>query len=427
METHNIQQLAEQDLFLLHEFDISRYGFLTDPHSIPIQLPNGFEEYNEVVEAIEDNNGLFFRSLVNALEKGKPQKFYYNLVKNLTFAEKKQVYSLFTFVVQKYIRCMGINDTPTEIPYELGIVWSECAKEFNLPCVTSYAATILYNCIFDPSGNIESRHAISGTNDELHFYKVHMKIEACGANVLKSMYFLDTTNKESIMRALLQVDKAIKRITELMRTMYDGCDPEVFWINIRHYLGGFTERNGLPNGLKVKDTNMAFKFDGGSAAQSTLIQAFDIFLGVSHGSEHGSHFLLEQRNYMPVKHHDFLKALEHSYPNNFLKNLISEFDDEEMTTAFNKCISSLKLFRQVHYDLVHKYVIRFITGNAQSIHGKGGTGGLPTEKLIEYIDNTQKTKLIIPIGVGATYWATYWHVWLACLCLCFAIIFVNNQ
>lgn len=416
-----------EDNILYEQFDISKYGFLTDPDTISDDLPRGFEQYKNVVNAIENPNGKYFRQLVDNLKCGKTQQYYKNLTKKLSYVQKKQLYSLFTFIAQKYVRCMGKDDTKIEIPYEIGIVWNECAKEFNLPCVTSYGATILYNCVIDENGKFISRHAISGTNDELHFYKVHMQLEAYGANILKDIYFFDSNNKNQLLTILEKTTHSIKNITKIMKTMYDGCDPTIFWTNIRHYLGGFTKDNGLPNGLKVSGTNLVFKYVGGSAAQSTLIQTFDVFLGVPHESEHGTKFLLDQRAYMPQKHQNFLNELQIKYSNDYIKNLVLKFNDEELTSSYDKCIDSLKMFRQAHYNIVHKYIVKFIEKdtwyvtvcntlfgeysnitkyvksfvnkvnkklNKNNIHGKNGSGGLPTEQLEDYIDDTDNTKIL---------------------------------
>lgn len=430
----------DKNQFLYNQFDISRFGFLTDPSTIPSTLPDGFEEFAEVVENIANPNGAYYRNLVDQLVKGKPQEFYKDLVKNLTFEQKKQIYSTFTFVVQKYVRCMGKNDTKTEIPYELGIVWYECSKEFGLPCVTSYGAVILYNCKLGTDNKIQSKFAISGTNDELHFYKVHMEIEACGIDVLKNIYFLDKTNKREVMLVLNQVYEVIKKITRIMESMYKGCDAKVFWKNIRHYLGGFTEDNGMPDGLKVTGTNLVFKFGGGSAAQSTLIQVIDIFLGISHGFGYGAEFLLEQRKYMPEKHRKFLEELETIYPEGFIKNFVIESNDDDLTKSFDNCVDSLALFRNVHFGIVHKYVIKFIKkdewyeticnsifGRTSSttqyimnfintnIHGNKGSGGLPTDQLKVYVEDTKDTKIVKNSNVSQVISNTRWYYWLGLL------------
>lgn len=416
--------------YLLSTYDISSYGFLTDPTTIPDVLPYGFEEYQIIVDSIENEDGEYFRRLVDDLKVGKPHSYYIEKVERLNYVEKKQIYSLFTFVAQKYVRCMGKVDESEqikEIPYEIGLIWNECAKEFDLPCVTSYGAVILYNCKLNEEGNIVSRHAISGTNDELHFYKVHMDLEKIGGKLLEKMYYYDPKNKADLIELLIQINQTIKEITKTMKKMYDGCDPKIFWSVVRLYLGGYTKDNGLPDGLGVTGTNLKFKFGGGSAAQSTLIQAIDIVLNIPHDSEHGVKFLAEQRKYMPKKHQKFLIDLEQKHKNLPLRELVDIINDDALLEEYNNTVNSLKLFRLAHYNIVHKYVDQFIETkkwyiklidsvfgerskvakqlksfvknvnsnlSRNNLHGANGSGGLPTEQLEHYINDTERQKIV---------------------------------
>lgn len=402
----NTRNIANLDLarvkYFQDTYDISeKYGFLVDPNTIPDILPRKFSEFRSVVDAIEDLDGQEFRDKVNALVKGKPQKYYTKLAQKLTTNEKKQIYSLFTFIAQKYVRCMGActqEDQVQKIPYEIGLIWYECAKEFNLPNVTSYSAVILNNCKLDESGKLVSRHAFSGTSDELHFYKIHMDIEAYGANILNKMFYADliSSNKMAMIELLDNVTSSIKGIRTILLTMYAECKPEVFWTNVRIYLGGYTKDNGLPNGLCVTGTDLKFNFVGGSAAQSTLIQSFDIFLGVEHESEHGKKFLLDQRAYMPQKHQNFLSDLASIYKGQSLKSMVIDYNDEVVLNHYNMAVDALMEFRSSHYKLVHNYVIKFIKNpdiNTNNIYGEKGSGSLPTEQLKEFIEDTDRTKL----------------------------------
>jgi indoleamine 2,3-dioxygenase len=206
-----------------------------------------------------------------------------------------------------------------------------------------------------------------------------------------------------MIELLDDVTSAIKGIKTILLNMYVGCKPEVFWTNVRIYLSGYTKDNGLPNGLGVTGTNLKFNFVGGSAAQSTLIQTFDIFLGVEHKSEHGRKFLLDQRTYMPQKHQNFLSDLASIYEKKTLKLIVTEYNDKVVLNHYNMAVDALMEFRSSHYKLVHNYVIKFIKNpdfNTNNIYEEKGSGGLPTEQLKEFIDDTDRTKLY-----------SFWHHW----------------
>lgn len=164
----------------------------------------------------------------------------------------------------------------------------------------TYAASILYNCKLYESGKLSTIYSISGTSDELHFYKVHITLEnTCGNLIINLLKYIENSNDlDSAVELAKSCKETIKKITTILRTMYDECEPEKFWKHVRLYLSGYTADHGFPNGLKIKDTNglkikdtnISFNFGGGSAAQSSLIQLIDIILGVEHESEHGKNF-----------------------------------------------------------------------------------------------------------------------------------------
>ena len=69
------------------------------------------------------------------------------------------------------------------------------------------------------------------------------------------------------------------------------------------------ESRGLPNGLVYDDgtgkTEDRRVHAGGSNGQSSLIQFFDIVLGISHPSSSDGSFITDMRAYMPGKHRRF--------------------------------------------------------------------------------------------------------------------------
>lgn len=376
--------MQQQHIDITDNFDISSYGFLTDPQTIPTDLPPNFDEYVEIVNNISNQDGMYFRSLVDNLEKGLPHSFYTSKIEGLSYSQKKQIYCVFTFIAQKYVRCMGKGNETTSIPYEIGLVWHAVAKEFKLPCVSSYAALILYNCLKNDDGTLRSKYAISDLSDELHFYKIHMDIEKAGGELLNALVINNMTSEQESIELFDLATKTIEEITYILKNMYNGCDPEKFWNHIRIYLAGY------PDGLKVKNTDLEFKFNGGSAAQSTLIQAIDIFVGVEHDSDsdHGIKFLKDQRKYMPEKHQQYLIFLEQKYTNR--GNIYP--DSEEILFARNNTLKALTEFRKTHYGIVHKYIVKFTKIESMqhnNVHGEKGAGGMLTTQLEEYIADTR--------------------------------------
>ena len=348
-------------------------------------------------------------------------------------------------MVQKYIRCMGKEHQIATIPFELGLIWHHCSKTFNLPIVTTYAALVLSNWrLLDPAlppslENLDAVHGISGLGDECWFYRVHVAIECAGGRVLQRMFEIEqtTATETSTLAFLLDLQQVLVDMTRALTRMREGCDPKRYWDEVRIFLGGYTADTGLPDGINIRDTDIKnIKYGGGSGAQSSLIQAIDEFLGVQHPSERSTHFLMQQRAYMPTRHVEYLTQLsthrslrsivQEKYSRSVAKvnnavasaaasgggsgngsgdssgdgytsatttadsagSVSADSTDEEtdaataaavvvespVTTRYNAVMQALSKFRAAHYGIVNEYVIRF-TAAAKQAAAQGDHAG----------------------------------------------------
>lgn len=419
-------------------YDISpTFGFLTDPSLSPTTLPSSLCEFQQLIDAIGDQDGVTFRRRVRELAETRSSDEYTEIVQSLTNSEKLFVYTAFTFIVQKYVRCMGAQDRQIQsIPHNIGIIWYLCARPFELPNVTSYSAVILNNFTYndryittpeDVIDNITPKYAITGTPDEQYFYRIHVAIEKIGSPLLRSIFLVNDhiRSKTSFIEFLNNVERTLNEIHTVMRQMFHKCKPLVFWSCIRIYLGGYNADNGLPNGLHVDGTDLAFEFNGGSGAQSTLIHAIDTFFNIDHGVQHATDFLASQRVYMPIKHQEYLNNLARIYSNNYLKTKVCEFNDPDIMIAYNNAVDALVRFRQTHYNIVHTYITRHINASksnaqiatvleANNIHGTKGSGGLAIPQLVDFIRDTQNTRIsdIYIRSRRIICFITRWYVWL---------------
>ena len=116
-------------------------------------------------------------------------------------------------------------------------------------------------------------------------------IEARGAPLILSM--LDAIHAAAVDDAhrvrinLDQLSTGLRDLGVLLERMYEKCDPNVFYHQLRPYLAGSKNMAsaGLPNGVFYdlgEGKGSWHQYSGGSNAQSSLIQAFDVFLGVEH-------------------------------------------------------------------------------------------------------------------------------------------------
>ncbi|OLY82009.1 Indoleamine 2,3-dioxygenase [Smittium mucronatum] len=223
---------------------------------------------------------------------------------------------------------------------------------------------------------------------------------------------------QTAIDSLDQLTLTIKEVTRILGKMPERNDPYIFYWKTRRYLAGWENMKdaGLPNGIIYKDAkvydpngecntpiNSYVKFAGGSAAQSSTIQIIDIALGVKHYPEdHGlsqdftdtaksspnqfpqapsNPFLMKMREYMPYSHRQFLIDLGNvchfreyvlastrdvSSPSSEFSELIISNDSQgsssldlqkSLLKAYNRCVSTLKTFRDAHINIVKLYVV----------------------------------------------------------------------
>lgn len=101
---------------------------------------------------------------------------------------------------------------------------------------------------------------------------------------LQAVHDNDTT---AILAHLNTVASGIVAVGALLERMHEWCDPQIFYHNIRPLLSGSKgmEAAGLKRGVLYDEGNgkgQWLQYRGGSNAQSSLIQLFDIFLEVNH-------------------------------------------------------------------------------------------------------------------------------------------------
>ena len=124
--------------------------------------------------------------------------------------------------------------------------------------------------------NLTSPITFTDSSDEKAFFLIMTCIEMLAPQIFDALekgYYDD-------------VRSMIKQVRDLTQLNFKLCNPEYFYNVIRKYLGGFD--------LEF-ETLGHFKFDGGSAAQSSLIRALDLILGIEHSRDQA--YLDEINNY----------------------------------------------------------------------------------------------------------------------------------
>ncbi|RDW60083.1 putative indoleamine 2,3-dioxygenase family protein [Coleophoma crateriformis] len=292
--------------------------------------------------------------------------------------EWQRAYLLLSLLAHAYI--WG-GKTPSErLPAAVSVPFLIVADRFDLPTTATYAGLNLWNWkTTSPTGSLdldhlETLHTFTGTQDESWFFLVSVAMEAKGGEVipvmLKAMDAVRTDSPQVVAESLHKFAKVIGEISVLLERMYEKCAPQVFYHQIRPFLAGSKNMAvaGLPNGVFYEEGDGKGEwrqYSGGSNAQSSLIQLFDLILGVEHSptrntkvaavgpkAKHG--FLTEMRRYMPGGHNKFLAHME-SIVN--IRPYVLNHPAPEVTEAYNHAVNELSAFRDVHIQIVTRYVL----------------------------------------------------------------------
>lgn len=195
------------------------------------------------------------------------------------------------------------------------------------------------------------------------------------ATMIEAIGAARRNDSATVTRCLQSFAEMLDELGTLLERMYENCDPYVFYHRIRRYLNGGKNMAsaGLPNGVMFDDgtgTQPYVEYSGGSNAQSSAIQFFDIVLGVEHRptgdkstNAHAPHsdsapsnnFILEMRKYMPSPHRRFLEHVE-SVAN--IKEYVNENrQNRELAMSFDAALAMLRAMRDKHLQIVSRYIV----------------------------------------------------------------------
>ena len=297
----------------LAEFGVSpRNGFLPDELPLKVLSSSYYESWECIINDL--HSLLKSRSLRSQVDQ-LPILSTSHLISE---QEWQRAYLILSFFTHSYIWEAG---GPSEVcllnllqanilikiqnlPPQISIPFIDIADHLGLPPTATYAATNLWNfTTLSPHkptssmSNLRALHTFTGSRDEEWFYLVSVAIEAKGAIVitemLKAMDAVRSGNSHVVLSSLIRFGFCVREIGLLIERMDEKCSPDVFYNDIRPFLAGSKNMGvaGLPNGVfydEGEGKGEWRKYSGGSNAQSSLIQFFDIVLGVEHSLTGGA-------------------------------------------------------------------------------------------------------------------------------------------
>ncbi|NXH23923.1 I23O2 dioxygenase, partial [Myiagra hebetior] len=295
-------------------------------------------------------------------------------------------------ITMGYVWQEGEEGTVQVLPRNLAVPYWEVSQALGLPPILSHADFVLANWRRkDPNGpleieNLDTIIKLPGGESLRGFVLVTLLVEKAAVPGIKAIIgalrAILQCDGEALLRALKELAGAIEAMGEALRRMHDYVDPEVFYTVIRIFLSGWKDNPAMPHGLIYEGVSPEpMAYSGGSAAQSTVLHAFDELLGICH-REDSAAFLHRMRDYMPQRHRAFVEGIQRAVS---LKQHVLSSGDARLCAAFNRCVSALADFRSYHITIVTKYIAiaaaKAKAGRAEPSARAGPSGGKPPSAL----------------------------------------------
>ncbi|GLB40735.1 putative indoleamine 2,3-dioxygenase [Lyophyllum shimeji] len=343
----------------------------------------------------------------------------------------RRAHQVLTYLLHFYVHPLP-PDGEIRIPVSISLPLLQVSAELQIPPVMTYGDDVMYNwTLKEPtadgvptSNNLRSQASFTGAVDEEAFYLAPVRVELRGAEALRLMQnMLDdlSTGSADLRARITQTLKAmttvIKDLKDALLSVREDCNPDFFYRSIRPWLVGAdsdpAKRPWIFEGLE-RDPSLTAptQLSGSSAAQSALIQALDIFLGIAKSgpvadassTSISTPFAQRMRVYMPRRHRVFLEQLDEY--GRVLREFVSGRKDAELAEAYNAAVTALKEFRDAHMIIITLYIIgpsKRVAREEAEAHGrdtgmekelKGSAGGDLARLLKDFRERT--TSALLP-------------------------------
>ncbi|KAI0790027.1 tryptophan 2,3-dioxygenase [Abortiporus biennis] len=449
-----------------HDFDVdNRTGFM--PPQPPLtRLPEQWEPWESVLdEAIAQRLQLADKPGLTNIERENASRWQEHvrelpILPTLELKESevllRRAHHVLAWIMHFYIRTLPPTTPDIRIPPPITVPLLQVSSHLQLPPVLTYSDDVLYNwALIEPVpltfvspapalDNLRCLTLFTGTRDEAEFYLASARIELRGVRALSLMratmdeaFVGDDIAIKRITTYLYSLAEVIGDLTKLLLAVREGCDPMVFYNQIRPWFRGAdsdTHRKWIFEGLELDpDLKQPTELSGPSAGQSSLVHALDIFLGVDryshaehstgaaltssssapsfsrhtdanrsnlqtsssssqlpesaspHPTSQGSSvsFLTRMQSYMPRHHRAFLRHL--SANPRPLRALVESANDSAFTEAYNTAVTALKVFRDAHVRIVALYIVVPARNGGRPEEELKGTGGTNSMKFVKSV------------------------------------------
>ena len=358
-------------------FSILESGFL--PNKISTLLSNEFDDVEHIAKNLPKilaNNQIEYEVLNLETEKD---------ISNLSIDELERAMLLYSYIGHGYI--WGGTSIEKVIPKNISKTWYKISQKLDRPPILSYASYALNNWKLQDVNkpfdleNIRILQNFLGGMDEDWFIMIHIAIEHEAKEILNNLktYYLDKNEDQSYLENALV---SIKKINQIMNRMPEKCDPFIYYNRVRPYIFGWKNNPATPNGVIYEGVEeyggTPQLFRGETGAQSSIVPALDVLLGVAHSNDPLKEYLDEMRLYMPKEHRNLLNDLDQWSENN-RSNSITE---DSSVVLSDEIIKEVHAFRNKHLEYARIYIHEQSLSN-QNNSNVVGTGGTPFMKYLD--------------------------------------------
>ncbi|KAE8356122.1 Indoleamine 2,3-dioxygenase [Aspergillus coremiiformis] len=283
----------------------------------------------------------------------------------VTEPEWRRAYVVLTFLSQIYI--WGDHQPCNKLPRSLAVPLLDVSQHLQIsPCAT-FAGFCLWNISpvshedhrpYDLE-NLKSINSFTGTKDEEWFFGVSAAIESIGGCMIVPMLHAMEAARDrrsvAVTDFLENLATCLEQIGSTLDRLYDQCSPSVFYHHFRRFLKGSptVQESGLSQGVFYEGedgTGEWHQYPGGSNAQSSLIQLFDIVLGIDQSAAMGGNpkgsFHKEMQRYMPGPHREFLELMARIC--NIRSFVLGHDPSSNIRHSYDRAITNLAIIRQKH-------------------------------------------------------------------------------
>lgn len=316
------------------------------------------------------------------------------------------------YITMAYVWNRGDGDVRKVLPRNIAVPYCKLSEKLGLPPILVYADCVLANWKKkDPHGpltyeNMDILFSFPGGDCSKGFFLVSLLVEIAAASAIKVIPTIFNAvqhrEQDTLQEALLDITSCLREALKVFHQIHDYVDPNLFFNVLRIYLSGWKGNPQLREGLLYEGVwDTPKKFAGGSAAQSSIFQCFDVLLGVqqSTGEASAAEFLQEMRTYMPPAHQNFLHSLELG-PS--VREFVRSRGDARLQEIYNDCVKAMVSLRSYHLQIVTKYIVipasqqskKNQTSEEPSDEGNKGTGGTDLMHFLKSVRGTTEKALL---------------------------------